>query len=287
MKLYGYNKHFYMSPEGDPGVGSGGSGDSAEGNSPPPPPPPPSMGDDEPMISKREADKQRAEQRRKHERSMKEIQKRMEAQEAELEKLKKQQAAPPAPPTGARTVGATEEDTTAGKLEIMEQRFNRQIEELQKQVADAQGTAQEEREKRLSLERAQLIDKALADAGVAPKLLVQARRFFDPQVVWDKLEERWMFETTTGNMVEIAEGVAFELPDNLKSTKMKGGSGTSSGMPAKRKAQHAALEAAKKRMSEAKAEMKAAGGAKNHLLAKFTRAKNEVSRLEKELTVHN
>lgn len=270
MKIHGINKHLYMMPEGD---------DSGGGGAPPAPPAPP----EEQMISKAEADKQAAQQRRKHDRQMKEMQKKMEEQQAELEKLKSKPA-PPTPPNG--NPNPTGDPAVDGKLEIMEAKFSRQIEDLQGQVQSANEAAEAERQKRLQLERQQLIDKALAEAGVVTKHLVQARRFFDPQIEWDQLEERWMFRTQSGNIVEIAEGVAAEMPDNLKSTKMKGGAGTTAGMPAKKKAQHDALQAAKKRMTEIQAEMKKAGP-KNHLLAQFSRAKNEVARLEKELADRN
>lgn len=271
MLIHGINRHLYMMPDDDPTGGGGGS----------PPPPPPPTGDEE-MISKKEADKQAANLRRKYDRQLKEQQKVNEELRAEIEKLKNKPAPPapnPNPNPGANPV-------VDGKLEIMEAKFTRQIDDLKQQAKNANDLAAAERDKRLKLERQQLIDKALAEAGVVPKHLVQARRFFDPQIIMDEVEERWMFQTQSGNIVEIGEGVAAEMPDNLKSTKMKGGAGTTAGMPAKKKAQHQSLEKAKKKMADLKAQMQKEGP-KNHLLAQFSRAKNEVNRLENELAVRN
>ncbi len=279
MKIHGFNKHLYMEQDDD-GSGSGGG-------SPPPPPPP----DGDEMVSKKETDKHVAGERRKHERAQKAMQKKLDDQAAEIEKLKAKTAPPPPPPPPTPPLpplppGDSPGGQVDGKLEIMEQRFNRQIDDLQGQVSAANQVANDERELRLQLERSQLIDKALVEAGVISKHLTQARRFFDPQVVMDELEERWMFKTTSGNIVEIGEGIAFEMPDNLKSTKMRGGAGTTGGIPNKKKVAQTLLDAAKKKMTDLSAAMKKEGP-KNALLAQFTRAKNEVKRLESELVVRN
>ena len=67
---------------------------------------------------------------------------------------------------------------------------------------------------------------------------------------------------------------------------MRGGAGTTGGIPTKKKVAQNLLDQAKKKMTDLQAAMKKEGP-KNNLLAQFTRAKNEVNRLEEELAVRS
>lgn len=273
------NGGVYMAPEGDgAGAGGGGSTGTQDPPNPPAPPEPPKT------YSQKEKDADEAKLRRRYDREIKELKKQLEQQNEAIESLKKKPD--PVPPS----TNPSGDPTTDGRLELLEKRFARTEEELNEKIKAADQRAEAEKRTRLNLQRDQLLDEALRDAGVMGKHMTQARRFFLPQVEWDDLEGDnggWMFRTRNGNIVPIMDGVAEELPDNLKPSKMKhGGAGNTNGLPGQQQRKHRELEDAKKKLAELKEAHRRGGGKQSDMMA-FTKQKKLVQALERELSTPN
>lgn len=266
MFLTGLTRQLYLAPDDPAGAGA----------PPAPPAPPPTK-----TYSQQEKDADEAKLRRKYEREAREAAQAAKEREAELE-AKLNAPTPPAPPTPAPGTPPADPQA-AGNLEIMEARWKREREEQQRQLDEVKELAEKEKQTRLNLQRDQLLDNALRQAGVQSKHMLQARRNFLPQIEWDKVDEKWMYRTQKGNLVEILDGVAEELPDNLKPSRMpNGGAGNTGGIPASKQAKHRELEAAKQTLAQLK-EKHRLGGGKQSDLAAFTAQKRVVDSLERGL----
>lgn len=281
MKIMGINKHLYMAPD-DPAAGGGGGG-GANPPAPPAPPEPPAAA----SYTQQQKDADEAKLRRRYEREIKATKKQLEEQAAELEAFKQREAANPLPPSIQPPAPGGAPPADGGRLELLEKRFARTEQELNDRVKAAEEAAAKEKASRLGLQRDQLLDDAIRNAGVMSKHTTQARRYFLSQVEWDDLEGEhggWMFRTVKGNLVPIEDGVAEELPDNLKPSRMPhGGAGNTNGLPASKQRKTRELEEAKKKLSDLKLAYSRGGGKSSDMMA-FTRQKGVVKQLERELT---
>jgi len=227
-------------------------------------------------YSEDEVNNREAKMRRSYERRMREMQAEFDKKIAGLEA--KISTTPPPPPPSADS-----DSQDSGKIELLTRRWEQREKELQAQI-DAQNTAMEqERKRRLELQRSRMLDDALLKAGVSEKNMKIARRYFGPDVVWDELDETFMFKTPSGNMVSIDDGVQEFLPDNLKPSKiLRGGAGTHGGMPSSNATRsQRALDEAKAKLAEYKAA--ATKNPNNALMSQFSKQKQIVARMEREL----
>ena len=225
-------------------------------------------------LTEAEVNKREAALRRKYERQIAELEKKNQTTDAALAEIKAQMVAQPKEP---------EPSDVAGKLELVEKRWQRDREELQQRIAAAERKAEEERQRRLDMQREQALSDAIGGAGVTGGNAEVARRFFLPQVVWDEVDEGWVFKTRSGNHVSVQDGVLEEMPDTLKPSKLRnGGAGTSGGVPAARARKQKDLEDAEaelKRLLEAGSKQ---GGTQQVLVA-YTQQKRKVEQLRREL----
>lgn len=279
MIIHGVNKHLYMSPDGD---GAGGGGGTSSGTATPPAPPAPAPPAPK-TYTQQEKDTDEAKLRRRYDREIKELKQTAAKQTASIEELKAQ-ATNPLPPS---ITPPASDGSTEGRIELLEKRYARTEEELNTKIQAAQDAAEQEKQTRLRLQRDQKLDEALREAGVLGKHMIQARRYFLPQVEWDELEGEtggWVFRTRDKNFVPILDGVAEELPDNLKPSKMKhGGAGNMSGLPQHQQRKQRELEDAKKELAELKEVHRQRGGKNSDMMA-FTKQKRLVEALERELS---
>jgi len=262
MKIFGHNTYRYMQPESDDGSGSGGSTTVT----PPAPPAPPAD-----TFTKAEVDNREAKMRRTFERKQREQE---AAFQKQLDELKAKVNAPaPIPATPAAT-------GDEGRLELLEARWAREREDLVNRIAAQEATASQEKKTRMDLQRDRQLDDALQTAGVAEKNFKLARRYFAPDIIWDELDQEWMFKSTTGNLLTIVDGVQEYLPENLKPSRIaNGGAGTQSGLPGRALRAQRTLDEAKVKLQELHdAAMK--NKTDNAALARFSAQKTLVRSLE-------
>lgn len=268
MKIFGYNKHFYCAPEDD----AAGSGSATSDAAIKTPPAPPEVKDK--TYTQKEKDADEAKLRRRYDREIKEQKQKIDQLTSSIEELKSKVD---------RSTHDPVDPVAAGQQEIEQRRYQREMEELRAQIAETKTAAETERQKRLELEKSQLLDNALLSAGVNEKHMLMARRYFAPQIVWDDLDQKWMFTTKNNNLVEIADGVQEELPDNLKpSALQRGGAGTNSGLPVHKQRKAKELEEAEKKLQDLK-EAARRNGRDQTAFAAFTRQKRVVQLLQQEL----
>jgi hypothetical protein len=260
-----------MEENDPPGGGSGG---------PPPPPAPPS----DKTYSQKEKDKDEAALRRRYDREIKQLKVENEKLSAEITDIKEMLKSSPPPPPTPPVPGAPPADPhAAGQAELDQRRRDRELAEMNERISIAEKAAADEKQKRLELEKQQLLDDAIVSAGVTEKKMKMARRYFLPQVEWDDLDAKWMFRLSSGSLVEIADGVEAELPDSLKpSLLQQGGAGTQAGMPLQRQRKTKELEEAEAKLKTLK-EAAAKNGRNHGALSQFTRQKRVVERLRNEL----
>jgi hypothetical protein len=171
-------------------------------------------------------------------------------------------------------------DTLEGKIELMEKRHQRALEEYQKKLDNLEAEKTQERTKRLEKERDTEILNALQEAGCIDH--TGGMRYALPQVEWDNTEQKWIFKTKSGNFVSILDGVTEELPDYLKSPQMNsGGSGIGSGSPRKQ-AKIRELDDAKKKL-EGFQQQAEKSGRSDHIQL-YRQQKKVVAQLEASLS---
>lgn len=225
----------------DDGGGSGGSGGADDD-------PPNEDDEDEPKYSEKQLQERinAAVQKRlaKAARDSKVADKTSEQQQAEITRLTTE--VQDLKEALQKTEGSG--DKNKGQLEILQKQYDRELKQLRSEL-DVEKKAREQAEKaRRDGERAQALDAALTTARC--KDMKAGRRYFDPQIIWDEVEAKWMFQTDSNNIVDIAVGVAEEMPDYLKPPAMSGGSGSQSGSP-KVQAQRKEIQRLEKELEEA------------------------------------
>lgn len=182
--------------------------------------------------------------------------------------------------TGEGDDGSGRDKELEGRLELLERKHARQLEDLQKKVAEAEQARAKAEEKAKLTKRDTLLAQALSDAKCVDQKA--GYRYFLPDVVWDADEEEWRIETPEGNLVSFAEGVKDLLPDYLKPASTQvGGSGSKTGSPARRQKMNE-LETAKKVLEECAKEVKARPQ-DNNALNKWSRQRRIVQSLETAL----
>jgi hypothetical protein len=269
MIFYGPNKHLYLEEEQDP-TGAAGAGGTVTDPKPPADPEPA----DE-SFSKKQVDQREAKLRRRYDREIRELKQEMEAL--------KTQAKTQEPPLDPQHDPNPEPGDLAGRIELMEKRFTRREAELQEKIDQSRSLYEDERQKRLSVEKDRLLQDALTAAGVAEKNRLAAERYFRPQIIWDKVDEVWAFETKQKNVVPILDGVAEEMPDIFKPSKLAhGGAGTGQGAPAARNQLARELDAAEKELGALK-DKAMRNQARGEFMRAFTLKKAEVEALRKRL----
>lgn len=167
-----------------------------------------------------------------------------------------------------------------GKLELMESRYKKQIDDLNKKIGEAELARRDEHSRRLETER----DKELSDglAAAQCKDSANARYIFLPRIKYDDTEQKWLYHLVKGGTVSIADGVAEEMPDYLKPASLQGGgSGSSTGSP-KRATQMKAIDHEKKILDELEARAKKSGRMQD--VAVHQKQKRKVQQLERELS---
>lgn len=137
---------------------------------------------------------------------------------------------------------------TDGEIDLITKQHQREVAALQEKLDKETSARKSAEEAHRQGERNRLLDEALQAAGC--KDMKAGRRYFSPQVKWDEIESRFMFETESGGMVEIKDGVADELPDYLRPPAMGGGSGSQGGNPRKA-AKRSELQKAEKDLQDA------------------------------------
>ena len=274
-------------PDDGTGDGGAGAGSNDGGNTPPPPNDPPS----EKTFTQKEVDSREAQLRRRYDREIKELKQERDKQASEMDQLKadieslKNTPAPQPPGGGNGSPPPPGDSSVEGRLQIMEQRFQRTEEELNRKIAEANQRAEEEKKNRLELERKSSLDKALEKAECRSKNMEMARRFFAPQIVWDTVDACWAFKLASGDhLVTIEEGIDAELPDEWKSPKNQGGAGTQGGMSTTTSRQQRTLQEEEQKLSDLKSKATANPSDRGAMM-EFTRQKRKVQALRDGLKV--
>ncbi len=214
---------FFEDDDGSGGGGAGGSG-----------------GGDEAKFTQADVDRMIADRVKAKNRELKEKERAAEKLRKDFEELKAKLENPPG--------GGAPDPTKLGEIEILERKYQRQIDELKEKFSQSDKERENEKARRMQTEK----DKELGDALTAVQCqdLVMGRRYFNPQIEWDTVEDRWMYRTKSGGLVSILDGVTDELPASLKPPAMAGGGSGSGGAPPKRLAKKAELEAAKVKLTQ-------------------------------------
>lgn len=166
-----------------------------------------------------------------------------------------------------------------GQRELERQRFQREIDTLKQEAETAKQAAKASELRQREVERDAILANALAAVGCIDH--DGGRRWCISQIVWDEVEQQWMFSTKAGP-VEIADGVAAELPKYLRPPSMQGGgSGIPSGSGRKATAQRE-LDSEKAKLEDLR---KAVRKDPNNgmTLLKYTTQKKKVDALDKQL----
>lgn len=262
---------FCMAP--DDGAGAGGSGGADEDQ------------DAEPKYTEKDLQQRIAQSqerwRKGLQRDLKEKDKQVAELTSRLEQTQKQITELQAQKSEAgEGAGKDRDKELEGRIELLEKKHARQLEELQKQVQAAEQARVAAEQKARLTTRDTLLKQALAEAKCVD--VNGGFRILLPEVVYDEDEEDWRIQTPQGNLVTFSEGVKEMLPDYLKPASTQvGGSGSKTGSPARRQ-KMTELESAKKRLEELKQDAKARP---NNVTAidSWNRQKRIVAKLESEL----
>lgn len=165
----------------------------------------------------------------------------------------------------------------AGQLEILRGRYERQTTELQNQIKKLEADVTSERSARREIERDRMVTEALSKVGCID--MTAGLRYFLPQIIFDDEEQKWQLRTKNGNLVDIADGIAEEMPNFLKPASMQnGGSGSRASSP---KAQQIRRDLDKARQVLEEIKKKATQtGARQGDLVDYERQKRMVAQLE-------
>lgn len=170
--------------------------------------------------------------------------------------------------------------TEEGRLEAIEKRYQRQMDELQSKIKEQETRANQEHQRRIEGERDRLLDEALTQAGCID--LKAGRRFFLPDITREDEDgnpaDTWLLKTNSGKLIDIATGVMETLPKYLRNPAVNvGGSGTSGGGPKAKDKD--ALKKLESELEALKAEAMAQGPRGNAALVKYEQKKRELAAL--------
>ena len=167
-------------------------------------------------------------------------------------------------------------DPLAGQLKLMEQRNQREMEDLRRKL-EVEQTARKQAEKDAAEQkRDSIINKALNDAGCNDQKV--GYRYIAPDVYWDEVEDKWLVKTEIGGSAEInGDNVREILPPHLKQplTNGRAGSGSQSGV-GKLAQKVNELEAEKKKLTA----LMAIRGASDEEVMEMSKQRRKVAQLE-------
>lgn len=166
-----------------------------------------------------------------------------------------------------------------GRLEVQLQKTKSRLAEVEAELQRAEKLREEAETKHRQGERDRMLQDALAEIQCTdPK---RAARFFRDNLFFDQEEEEWVYQTESGGIVSIADGVAAECPDYWKPASLQGGSGTRSGSPKMQKVR-GQIQEKKEKLKEL--EQKAVNTRANPgVMVQMRKLKKEIALLENEL----
>lgn len=166
-----------------------------------------------------------------------------------------------------------------GRLEVQLQKTKSRLAEVEAELQRAEKLREEAETKHRQGERDRMLQDALAEIQCTdPK---RAARFFRDNLFFDQEEEEWVYQTESGGIVSIADGVAAECPDYWKPASLQGGSGTQSRSP---KAQRVKGQIQEKKEKLKELEQKAVNTRANPgVMVQMRKLKKEIELLEREL----
>jgi uncharacterized phage infection (PIP) family protein YhgE len=165
-----------------------------------------------------------------------------------------------------------------GQLVLMQQKYERQIEGLNSKIDELTKQLTDQTQKRKFGERDRELDAALIKAGCNNMKL--GRNGLIPQITYDEVDGKWIYNLESGGTVSIEEGVEAELPDSLRRPKAeRGGAGSSSN--GRRGQKTSELEAEKQKLAKLYETGKATG--KPQDVHSYNLQKRKVLELERQL----
>jgi hypothetical protein len=172
-------------------------------------------------------------------------------------------------------------DDVQGQINILTERHRREAEQLAAKIEDLTTKLTDQTKRRLETERDKEVTEGLNNAGCTD--LKMGKRWAAPQVVYDEVDGRWVFELEKGGVVTIAEGIAEELPDYLKKARSTGGgSGSTTGSALKTSQLQQKLQAETNKLQQLR---EAAERAPNSgALLVYQKQKRVVEALQREAT---
>lgn len=176
-------------------------------------------------------------------------------------------------------------ETLQARLEIMEKRAKQREDELNQAIERERKAREAAEEKERQAERVRLLMDALELVGVENKEL--GKRYFNSQVIWDEVDERWAFKMQDGKVVALKEGIELELPPELKPSKLRSGAGATGSTTAGKTSKQKELEQLDARISNLKKEIQQRGGSAPILLGRLDQEIQKRNLLQKELQKAN
>jgi len=171
------------------------------------------------------------------------------------------------------------EDDVKGQIKLMQSQYKKEIEALRNQVEQEKSARDQERGKRMNVEREREITTALQAAGCRNDALDMGLRYFEPQIEFDEDEQKNFYRLKSGGTVSITDGIAEELPDYLKASSMQAG-GSGSQTSSKGAVRQKELESANTKLAELQ-KTATLGGRNDDILA-YQKQKRIVTDLETE-----
>jgi hypothetical protein len=203
-----------LSPDGE------GSGDQNQE----PPKPPEAGGGEGKTFTQAQVDEFIKKRVKNHERDNKALQLQLKQTQDTLtqvqEQLKTLQQKSNEPPPPAP-------DDVQGQLTLMAERHRREVEGLTTQIETLKKQGEAEVRRRREVERDRELTESLTKAECTD--LKVGKRLFAPQIIYDDVDDKWVFQLEKGSgIVSIEEGIEEELPDYLRKARSRGvGSGSS------------------------------------------------------------
>lgn len=220
----------------------------------------------------RDRDRREKEMRQKHEKDLKKLQEELASQKKANDELAK--------PQSARADGETVE-TLQVRMSLMDQRFQQKEAELQAQIAKERVAREAAEEAQRQSEKTRLLREALSQVGVTDPEV--AYRYFRDSITWDEIDGRWAYRMLDGRTVAVREGIDAEIPNALKASSLRGGTGATGSAPTTKGKVAKELETISAEMSNVEREIKLRGANQN-LLAKFMELQRRKSAAENELS---
>lgn len=260
---------FFRTPDGDGGdAGGGGAGGDA----------------DAPKYTQKELEQRIADSHKHWRKGLQKESKEKDTKIAGLETKLSELTAQIEELNQRKATGGTstpvQDDELQGKIELLERKHAKALDELNRKVEDADRRRAAAEEKAKMTRRDTLLNQALAKAKCID--MTAGYRIFLPDVEFDEDEDTWVLRTPQGNTTSLDEGVASLLPEYLKpATADHGGSGSRTGSPTRRQ-KVSEFESEKKKLQTLRTQTTQDPN-NVELMNRFMGQRNKVNRLEKEL----